>query len=64
MDGIDTQLIENLILPPSGTLLLGLLGLLLWWSAFGRKLVVFALLLQLLLSLPITAELLFNHLQQ
>ncbi|MCG7895576.1 MAG: YdcF family protein [Candidatus Thiodiazotropha taylori] len=64
MDGIDTQLIGSLILPPSGTLLLALLGLLLWWSAFGRKLVVFALLLQLLLSLPVTAELLFSHLQK
>ena len=63
MDGIDTQLIGNLILPPAGPLLLGITGLLLWWSSFGRKLVVFALLLQLLLSLPFTAELLFNHLQ-
>jgi uncharacterized SAM-binding protein YcdF (DUF218 family) len=64
MDSIDTQLIGSLILPPSGPLLLGVIGLLLWWSAFGRKLVVFALLLQLLLSLPLTAERLFNHLQQ
>ncbi|MEJ2618879.1 MAG: YdcF family protein [Candidatus Thiodiazotropha sp.] len=64
MDSIDTQLIGSLLLPPTGPLLLGLVGLLLWWSAFGRKLVVFALLLQLILSLPITAEYLFNHLQQ
>jgi uncharacterized SAM-binding protein YcdF (DUF218 family) len=63
MDSIDTQLIGSLVLPPSGPLLLGLVGLLLWWSSFGRKLVVFALLLQLTLSLPITAEYLFNHLQ-
>jgi uncharacterized SAM-binding protein YcdF (DUF218 family) len=64
MDSIDTQLIGSLVLPPSGPLLLGFVGLLLWWSSFGRKLVVFALLLLLTLSLPITAEHLFNHLQQ
>lgn len=58
------QLIGNLLLPPAGPLLIGLIGLLLWGSAFGRRLVVLALLLLTLLSLPITAELLFSSLQK
>jgi uncharacterized SAM-binding protein YcdF (DUF218 family) len=61
MDSFNTQLIGNLILPPSGPLLLGLL---LWWSRFGRRLVIFALFLQLVLSMPITAELIFDRLQK
>ena len=64
MDGLNTQLISTLILPPAGPLLIGLVGLLLWGTAFGRKLVVFSLLLQIILSLPITGELIFSTLQQ
>ncbi|MES9941246.1 MAG: YdcF family protein [Candidatus Thiodiazotropha sp. 6PLUC2] len=64
MDSLNTQLISTLILPPAGPLLLGLIGLLLWATAFGRKLVVIALLLQITLSLPITGELIFSTLQK
>ena len=63
MDGINTQLIGTLILPPAGPLLLGLAGLLLWGTSFGRRLFIIAFLLQLTLSLPITAELIFTGLQ-
>ncbi|MET0067538.1 MAG: YdcF family protein [Candidatus Thiodiazotropha sp.] len=63
MAGLDTQLISTLILPPAGPLLVGLLGLLLWRIRFGRELVIFSLLVQLGLSMPVTAEWLLNQLQ-
>ncbi len=63
MAGLDTHLISALILPPAGPLLLGLIGLLLWRLRFGRALVIFSLLVQLVLSMPITAEWLFDQLQ-
>jgi uncharacterized SAM-binding protein YcdF (DUF218 family) len=63
MAGLDTNLISALILPPAGPLLVGLFGLLLWRLRFGRTLVIFSLLAQLVLSMPITAEWLFAELQ-
>ncbi len=63
MAGLDTQLISALILPPTGPLLVGLIGLLLWRVRFGRELVIFSLLVQLGLSMPVTAEWLFDRLQ-
>jgi uncharacterized SAM-binding protein YcdF (DUF218 family) len=63
MDSINTQLIGELILPPAGPLLVGLFGLLLWGTAFGRRLVIFSLVLQITLSLPLTAEMIFKGLQ-
>jgi uncharacterized SAM-binding protein YcdF (DUF218 family) len=58
-----TRLIETLILPPGGLLFLGLLGLFFWRHAFGRRLLAFSLLVLLLLSLPITSELLYHTLE-
>ncbi|MEJ2609034.1 MAG: YdcF family protein [Candidatus Thiodiazotropha sp.] len=63
MDGINTQFISMLILPPAGPILLGLLGLLFWSRKFGRKLLITAFLLQVILSLPITAGWIFTNLQ-
>lgn len=63
MDVATTRLIESLILPPGGLLLLGILGLLLWRHGFGRRLLGFSLLLLLLLSLPVTSELLYSTLE-
>jgi uncharacterized SAM-binding protein YcdF (DUF218 family) len=63
MAGLDPQLISALILPPAGPLLVGLIGLLLWRVRFGRALVIFSLLAQLGLSMPVTAEWLFDRLQ-
>ena len=63
MDVSITRLIETLILPPGGLLLLALIGLSLWRLAFGRRLLGFSLILLLLLSLPITSELLHRTLE-
>ena len=64
MDTIDTRIVESLLLPPGGPVLLGFVGLLLWRLGFGRKLFVFALLLLWLLSLPVTANLLLAGLER
>lgn len=64
MDIVTTRVIEFLLLPPGGPIVLGFAGLLLWHTGFGRKLVVFALLLILIFSLPVTAKLLMAGLEQ
>ncbi|MBL3526691.1 MAG: YdcF family protein [gamma proteobacterium endosymbiont of Lamellibrachia anaximandri] len=58
MDVVTTKAIEHLLLPPGGPILLGFIGLLFWRLGWGRKLFVLALLLQWILSLPVTASLL------
>jgi uncharacterized SAM-binding protein YcdF (DUF218 family) len=63
LDVTTTRLIESLILPPGGLLFLSLLGLLLWRHAFGRRLLALSLILLLLLSLPVTSELLYRTLE-
>ncbi len=63
MDVTTTRLIESLLLPPGGLLLLGLLGLLLVRHAIGRRLLALSLSLLLLLSLPVTSELLYGLLE-
>ena len=63
MDVNTTRIIESLLLPPGGPLLLGFIGLLLWRIGLGRKLFVLALLLIWLFSLPVTAKLLMAGLE-
>ena len=63
MDVATTRLIESLILPPGALLFLGLLGLFFWRLAFGRRLLAFSLLVMLLLSLPVTSDLLYRSLE-
>jgi uncharacterized SAM-binding protein YcdF (DUF218 family) len=63
LDVATTRLIESLILPPGGLLFLALLGLLFWRHAFGRRLLGLSLVLLLLLSLPVTSELLYASLE-
>lgn len=58
-----TQLIDSLILPPGGPLLLAFLGLILWKLRFGRRIFVLALILLWTLSLPITEKLLLSGLE-
>lgn len=64
MDIITTQLIDSLLLPPGGLILLAFIGLLLWRLRLGRRLFVFALLLIWLFSLPVTARLLMAGLER
>jgi uncharacterized SAM-binding protein YcdF (DUF218 family) len=63
MDMTTTQLIDSLILPPGGPLLLAFLGLILWKLRFGRRIFVIALVLLWALSLPITEKLLLAGLE-
>jgi uncharacterized SAM-binding protein YcdF (DUF218 family) len=63
LDIATTRLIENLILPPGGPLFLALLGLLFSRHTFGRRLLGLSLILLLLLSLPVTSELLYVSLE-
>ena len=63
MDVATSRLIETLILPPGSLLLLGLLGLLLVRHALGRRLLAFSLVTLLLLSLPVTSDLLYRTLE-
>lgn len=64
MDVATTRIIESLLLPPGGPVLLGFIGLLLWRIGLGRKLFVLALLLTWLVSLPVTAKLLMAGLER
>jgi len=59
-----TRLIEALLLPPGGLLLLGILGLLLSRTRFGRSLLAISLLSLFALSLPVTADLLYLTLER
>lgn len=64
MDITTTQIIERLLLPPGGPILLGFLGLILWKLGLGRRLFVLALLLIWLFSLPVTANWLMAGLER
>jgi uncharacterized SAM-binding protein YcdF (DUF218 family) len=64
MDIVVTRLIETLLLPPGGLLLLSLLGLLFWRSKAGRRLLALSLTLLLILSLPLSADLLYLALER
>jgi uncharacterized SAM-binding protein YcdF (DUF218 family) len=63
MEVTTSRLLEALLLPPGGLLLLGLLGLLLVRTRFGRGLIALSLLPLLLLSLPVTSDLLYLTLE-
>ncbi len=63
MDITITQLIDSLLLPPGGLILLAFIGLILWQLGFGRRLFVLAVLLLWLSSLPVTEKLLFAGLE-
>ncbi len=63
MEGSVTQLINTLLLPPGGPILLAFTGLILWKLGFGRSLFVTGLLLLWLLSLPVTGKLLLSGLE-
>ncbi len=58
MDVATTRLIEALVLPPGGLLLLAFAGLFLWRTKLGRRLLALSLMLLLLLSLPVSSDLL------
>ncbi|MCU7828947.1 MAG: YdcF family protein [Candidatus Thiodiazotropha sp. (ex Myrtea sp. 'scaly one' KF741663)] len=64
MDVTTTRLIESLLLPPGGLILLALLGLLLWRLKTGRRMLGFSLVLLWLLSLPAISDLLFLGLER
>jgi uncharacterized SAM-binding protein YcdF (DUF218 family) len=59
-----SRLIEALVLPPGGLLLLGLAGLLMWRKRLGRLLLALSLALLLILSLPVASDLLNLSLEQ
>lgn len=63
MDVATTRLIEALVLPPGGLLLLGLAGLLTWRLKLGRRLLAFSLSLLLLMSLPVVSSQLYRLLE-
>ncbi len=64
MDVATTRLIEALVLPPGGLLLLAFAGLLLWRTRLGRRLLALSLILLLLLSLPATSDQLYLALER
>jgi uncharacterized SAM-binding protein YcdF (DUF218 family) len=64
VDVATSRLIEALLLPPGGLLLLSLVGLLMWRSRIGRNLMALSLMLLLILSLPVTADLLYLSLER
>lgn len=64
MDITTTQLIDTLLLPPGGPLILGFLGLLLLRLGIGRKLVALSILLLWLCSMPVTEDLLMAGLEK
>jgi uncharacterized SAM-binding protein YcdF (DUF218 family) len=64
VDVATSRLIEALVLPPGGLLLLGLMGLLMWRNRLGRYLLALSLILLLIVSLPITAGLLHLSLER
>lgn len=64
MEVTTTRIIEALLLPPGGLILAALIGLLGWRFRFGRWLLVWAILLQWLLTLPVTASLLYLGLER
>ncbi|MEJ2453420.1 MAG: YdcF family protein [Candidatus Thiodiazotropha sp.] len=63
MDVSTTRLIEALILPPGGPLLLGLVGLLMVRISWGRRLLALSIILLFILCLPVTADLLYRSLE-
>lgn len=63
MDVTTSRIIEALVLPPGGFLLLGVVGLLLVRTRFGRSLIALSLIPLLLLSLPATSDLLYLALE-
>ena len=64
MDVTVTRLLETMLLPPGGLLLLSLVGLFFWRSKAGRRLLALSLMLLLILSLPLTADLLYLSLER
>ena len=64
MDITTTQLIDSLLLPPGGPLILGLLGLLMIRLGLGRKLVALSILLLWICSMPATKNLLLDGLEK
>jgi uncharacterized SAM-binding protein YcdF (DUF218 family) len=64
MEITTTQLIDGLLLPPGGPLLLGMMGLLLMRLSIGRKLAGLSILLLWLFSMPITGDLLLAGLEK
>ncbi len=64
MDVSTSRVIEALLLPPGGLTLLAFVGLLFWRTRFGRWMLAWAVLLQWLLSLPVTADLLYLGLER
>lgn len=64
MDFATAQLVENLLLPPSGPLLLGLLGLLLAFFGKGKRLLILSVLLSYAFSIPVVGNLLIRDLQR
>jgi uncharacterized SAM-binding protein YcdF (DUF218 family) len=63
VDVTTSRIIEALLLPPGSLILLAIIGLFFWRSRFGRWILTWALLLQWLLSLPVTADLLYLGLE-
>ncbi|MEN8177097.1 MAG: YdcF family protein [Pseudomonadota bacterium] len=63
MEVSTTQLIDSLLLPPGGPILLAFIGLVFWRLGLGRRLFVFALVLLWISSLPATEKLLFAGLE-
>jgi len=64
MDVATSRVIEALLLPPGGLSLFAFTGLLFWRTRLGRWMLAWALLLQWLLSLPVTADLLYLGLER
>ena len=64
MEITTTQLIDTLLLPPGGPLILGILGLLLLRFGLGRKLVTLSILLLWAFSMPVTVDLLMAGLEK
>ena len=64
MDFATARLLESLLLPPAGPLLLGLAGILLVAFGIGRKLLVVSLLLLYLACAPVVGNSLIRGLQQ
>jgi len=64
MEITTTQLVDSLLLPPGGPLILGVLGLLLIRVGLGRKLLALSILLMWVFSMPVTEDLLMTGLEK
>ncbi len=64
MEVTTTRLIEALLLPPGGLILLAIFGLFLWRIKLGRRLLALCLFLLLLLSLPVISDSLYLLLEK